>query len=707
MTPALPEPCRWVSTVDEAVNAVTDDQIPLIHPQDRNRAQRWASVMDWYEPLSSARSSGPDNGSAVVVSSGSAENLGRLAGTALGRPHHHVDTLTNTNLLPTAASVLVVTPAADATLNALTPALNLWGETATRVGFLTGRDPAGIVFSLAKILAADSTGQTRELEPELLTANGLPPDIDQHETGRTVVFDGRSGRARWLGESGHPIHQRSALEGNWYAMVISARGDAGHAWLDKNVLCGLSRPEEYDLVGRELVAGCLDDTCKLSPHAFQRPLHPHRLSTFVLVLLVPNAVAVGRGERYPSEISLALDALEGYPAAVLGLTRGDVSTSDLEAGVAGQMLHAGTPLGWVSRDLNLGIARRGLPHAVVLLGDPEYAPPAAVGAAVPAVDVADNTELPVIISGQCTVPALVVGHRALLADPETDARADDALADVADLFGQLRGWAARLAEAELIEVILTEARSSMSTADAECGLGAMRSARMAALREVAGTIRHLERFRELREPGMPVNPEPKLDELAGEWATELAGIVFANADAVIESLIAGLTAHHHIARRGSASPCDACGAPCQRQHYASALPIGNRTEHRCPRCGITASHPDGGSAVMLNAPREANPGESATAQAIVDRPWGSTGLLFVQLRPTSTDFRETALCYSTAEVGTTSFTLDVPEDATLDLHRICAFYACRFQIAVAQARVPVVPAYDPVPDTAPKTGPTP
>jgi hypothetical protein len=134
----------------------------------------------------------------------------------------------------------------------------------------------------------------------------------------------------------------------------------------------------------------------------------------------------------------------------------------------------------------------------------------------------------------------------------------------------------------------------------------------------------------------------------------------------------------------------------QRRSYASPLPVGNRTERHCPRCGTISSHPDGGAAVMLEAPGRLHPGQPATVTAVLDRVWGASGLLYVQLKPNIPGSDVDDSYCNLVDDPTVAITLEVPPQATPDLHRIWALYACRFQLAVAQVRLPVVPT--PIPN---------
>lgn len=155
--------------------------------------------------------------------------------------------------------------------------------------------------------------------------------------------------------------------------------------------------------------------CKLSPDGTLSPLHPHQLRTTFLGLFVCNAIALG-------------------PI------------------ISVHLLHAGTPLGKTVQLLTHAIAHRGIPHAAIVLADPEQALPATTDSHLPTVALPQNPlpALPVITSSGLPVPALFTPGQALLATPDAAARAEDAHAPAQRLLDQLNIWLSRLTKAHLV-----------------------------------------------------------------------------------------------------------------------------------------------------------------------------------------------------------------------------------------------------------------
>lgn len=128
--------------------------------------------------------------------------------------------------------MLLVATGPDCALNALAPALDLWARTQTQVGVLTGRDTAGIVFSLAKILASR-------------TSIRVAPESN----GNNALLDGPAGRARRLPHTSAHLRFADLLTNDWLTILIDAHGSGAHAWLGPHVLCGLTGAGERTSTG--------------------------------------------------------------------------------------------------------------------------------------------------------------------------------------------------------------------------------------------------------------------------------------------------------------------------------------------------------------------------------------------------------------------------------------------------------------------------
>lgn len=674
----LPAGCQWSDTVDDAVTALDAGRIPLLRPDDTDRARRWAQVMRWYAPLGHTPMT--ELAGAVVVSVGPVETIGHLAATALSRPHHHVTTSAAAAELPASRSVLLVATGPDCALDALTPALDMWTHLHTQVGLLTGRDTAGIVFSLAKILASRTSARAA---PE---ANG-----------NNALLDGPAGRARRLPHTNERLRFADVLTNDWLTVLVNAHGSGAHAWLGPYVLCGLTGTEERTGPGHVIPNGCTSSRCKLSPDGTLSPLHPHQLRTVFLGLFVCNAIAVGPNEQYPSDVSLAVDALEGHPAAVLGLIRGDADTNALEPAVSAHLLHAGTSFGEIVRLLTHAVAHRRIPHAAIVLGDPEQALPATANAYTPAIALPQDPPLalPVITSGGRPLPALITPGRALLAAPDAAARVEDVHTDAHSMLAQLSTWTSRLTEAHLVDDVLRATSTKRPHLTVEACLDVMGAARSEATRLVLSTIRSIQRLRAHRVAGLPADPRHDLDQLAGRWAQAVTKLAIDSPSAVFSHLTEAVTAHHHFAHETTASPCGRCGAPRQRRYHSSPLPIENRTDICCPRCGLSTSRPDTGTELTLRTPQCLHPGHPLALSATLNAGQPVHGVLAVQLRSRSASQHSYASHTCPASSGSVvTVMLDIPDDAEAELHRVWALFAHNFQLTFALHRIPALPHQD-------------
>ncbi|NJP95436.1 hypothetical protein HCN51_39390 [Nonomuraea sp. FMUSA5-5] len=274
--------------------------------------------------------------------------IGRLAAEALHRPHTTAATLSAVTPASADTSLLIVADAAECSLAGLFPLLRSCAEVGVRVGLLTGRDLAGQVFGLAKILAASS---------------GNAPCAD-------LLLEGSTGCAHDL-VTDAPIPLAEAIGQDTRHLVVDAHGSAAHAHLGPYLLCGLTGDAERTMDGQVIPAGCTRTRCKIARDAPLQLLRPHELRTRVLGLFVCNAITLTPAEQYPSNVALALDACDGYPSATFGLLRGDAATGSAEPAHTTRLLRAGLPLGEVVYHLNRPTALHGISPSILLLGDPD------------------------------------------------------------------------------------------------------------------------------------------------------------------------------------------------------------------------------------------------------------------------------------------------------------------------------------------------
>jgi hypothetical protein len=358
-TARLPAGYQWAATPEEAEKHLARRAVGLIHPGDHERARRWASVLSWYTPDGPdlALPALPSGGEQVVFSLGAeSAPVGRAAAYALNRAHRHfadIGALAEVDA-PGGGSVLLAAPSALCTFATLAPLEQQWRATGTRWGLLTGRDTAGMFFSLAKIIAARAA-----------PSGGLD-----------AVIDGPRSQVRLMipGHSPSRLRMADAVAGDWRFLLIDAHGSGAHAYAAPFVLCGLSADVERTRDGAAVPGGCAPDHCKMAPPGTLRPLALRDLRAQAIALFVCNGITLGVGEQYPSDVSLALAAAEGHPAATLGLLRQDLDTEDLEPAAATRLLHAGWTLGHTAAFLADAADTRGTTSSYALLGDPDWAP---------------------------------------------------------------------------------------------------------------------------------------------------------------------------------------------------------------------------------------------------------------------------------------------------------------------------------------------
>ncbi|MBD0692482.1 hypothetical protein [Streptomyces sp. CBMA123] len=622
----LPDGYAWATGLDDAHALLTDAIVPLLATGDRERDERIATVLARYGPAA-----GPlpraARACARVVSTGDDPRLGRLAATALGRPHHHYPTLTQAlaDPGPAGGSVLLTADAAHLTLADLLPAHDTWTRRGTRLGLLTGRDAPAAVFLLAKILAAPST-----------------PD------GVSALIDGTTGRSRHLHRPGAPrITTADAITTPWRTLLIDAHGSAAHAHLGTAVLCGLpGDAERTTRTGHLVPGGCTPGRCKTSPSSGTTVHHPHDLHADILGLYICNAICLGPDEQYPTTVNLALDAVDGHPAAVFGLVRGDADTTAEDPHAAADLLHTGADLGTVTMDANRRAAERGLTGgAAILLGDPDHHPHP-------------------VHSDRPAPPAPRTSHPRPPAAPTPEQ--DRALAD----------WTQRTTEAALFEAALGDSLAHRSDPGLDQCLRSMGEARSSAqtlLRRAA--------------PTRGLNQE-ELERLAGQWAEQALALLTRTRGGAFGRQLTALRATHRTLHTTPAPPCPHCAMPLTAEHLTSVLGPCDRIAVTCPRCGPAHSHPAGQPLLTVHAPAAVHPGQPFTLT--LDGP--ERGLLAVHLRPRSS--RSGSYAHTTTDLaqGPLSIDLDVPTDLVPELDRLWLVHADRFRLALHQRRVPVLPA---------------
>ncbi|WP_327258156.1 hypothetical protein [Streptomyces sp. NBC_01244] len=623
--PHLPAGYRWASTLTEAARLLDEATVPVLRPDDTGRAERWADILHTY-PAPGLFSSGPPH--AAVVSLAGHEDLGELVARALGRPHHVLDPAQLQDaaaLGPDGGSVLVVARSRALTLSVLMPLLDALARQNTLAGFLTGRDDAACTFAAAKLLAAHPA---------------------QTGPARTAFLDGTTGLTHLL-TAGHPdqrSNQADVLAGAWDSVLVDAHGSAAHASLGTVTLCGLSGPAEHGPDGTPLAGGCTPTACKTDPARRTRPLAPHDLRARVLGLFVCNAITLGEAEQYPSDVNLALDAVEGHPQAVLGLLRGDLDTSGHEPRLTAASLHSGARLGEITALLDTDGHRRGIrgPSAI-LLGDPEqqlHEPDTTLAAPAPAAPA----------SGR----------------PLADAEA-------------LSGWRVRLADAEALEQGLYASLDRRPDADLSACVKEMTSYRQTALETLLAAARAPdERW------------EERVEEQSLQWGRAVLGILSRTRGGAFSRQLTAARTHHRTSHWAPAPACGYCRAPREFEHLTSPLGLTDRRTLRCPKCGPALSLPTTLDPLDITVPPALRPGQPAEIH--ITFPEEARGLVAVHLRPRST--RRGSYDHADLPVapGRHTIALTPPStDTHLELDRLWVVHADRFHVAYHQQRLPLLP----------------
>ncbi|WEB45458.1 hypothetical protein MOV08_43375 [Streptomyces yunnanensis] len=432
----------------------------------------------------------------------------------------------------------------------------------------------------------------------------------------------------------------------WDSLLVDADGSAAHASLGAVTLCGLSGPAEHTLDGTLLAGGCTPTTCKTDPSGRTRPVAPHDLRTRFLGLFVCNAITLGEAEQYPSDVNLALDAVEGHPQAVLGLLRGDLTTSGHEPLLTAATLHSGALLGQIATLLDTNGHRRGVrgPSAI-LLGDPEqqlHAP--------------DDTGTP-------PAPSPPASSRA---------RADT---------GTLDRWRVRLANAEALERGLLVSLGRRPDADLSACLEEMTSHHQAALDVLLAAVRSPDEAW-----------EDRIEELSLRWGHAVLGILSRTRGGAFSRQLIASRAHHHTTRWSPAPTCSGCRAPRAFEHLTSPPGLTDLHTLRCPKCGPALSLPSTLRPLDADAPPALFPGQPTDVH--VTFPERARGLFAVHLRPRSTRRGSYDHAVLAATPGRNTVTLTLPEEPFPEQDRLRVVHTDRFHVAYHQHRVPLLPHHN-------------
>ncbi len=675
-TPSLPVGIEWITNPEDCVKTVDAGMVPLAWPGDTERARRWAYVLRSYGEIPILTKGPEPDPRRWLISIGDTGHIGHAAASALGRTHHHVPDLHSAGTLevPPKGSVLLAALARQCSFAALHPLLDRWSRNEIRVGVLTGLDQSGMIFSLAKILADR-------------IATGPRPEMDVHLDGTTASTRTTTGQNPRLAE---------ALTATWRTIAVDGHGTGSHATLGSYTLCGLLGDHEHMDDGSDLADGCAPGRCRAGRGVLEQVLMRDLRCRFI-ALFVCNAITLGIEEQFPSDLSLALAALEGHPAATLGLLRQDADTDNTEPTTALRLLASGLLFGTVASWLSDDAAARGRPTAYVLLGDPDHAYPA-TGPAVRPVPWPDDQQprLPAVIDRTGNPVKSVLSRHGPLPPANFDAPLStwDAADEIRLAVTALSNWVADTDEAAHLEDALwaLSITSKRKHVVSEC-LEQMREHRQAA-RQIALQRLQAAQACHRRSRGVPEPvPHAELEHHAHTWATELSRTFQIRAG--VFRLWEALEANYHPHQTVIADSCPRCAAPHTRTELTSPLAgTADRISITCPRCGPHAHYPVS-RRLHVTVPawlRPDNPVRITIALpgTTPSRTTGG-GLVVVQLQARSgLSALDSASC-SAGPGEHHSLTMSVPSDLEPELHRLWVLWIYRFHISLLQARVPTLP----------------
>ncbi|MEW1760472.1 hypothetical protein AB0393_28670 [Streptomyces cyaneofuscatus] len=670
--PDLPTGFCWADDVTTWGERLNDGRIALLRPDDPQRAARWANVAALYGTQPPLDPEPTPVHQHFVVGVGTTGPLAQGAARVLGRRIEPVDDLSGAESapVPDGGSVLLTAPAGACSLAALAPLLRTWSERSVRVGLLTGIDLPGISFSLAKILAARA------------------PQPEEHD----VLLDGLTGTAR----AGRYLDERTALEaavgGRWRTAMVEAHGSGSHALLGPYSVCGLTGERELASSGEPVPGGCTPGQCRAG--GTLTPLLLRDLACRTLALFVCTALILDPREHYPSSVSLAHAALEGHPAAVIGMMHQDLPVN-AEPRLTGRLLAAGRPAGAVTADLN---ATAGRTSGYLLLGDPEqtFTPPPAPGTAPVLTPWPDRRPALLTLPGPGALPGLLT-RDGIWHEPEEPLTVADGHGAALELRTELTGWLAGLDAGALFEDNLRAwamAADRPKTRVVE-GLKVMRRHREAARASALAALHLLQQSLRAGHGPLPGLPA-ELDRHATGWAKALSEMSEHSRFGMLDQFTDAATATHTPAHGPTgADPCGYCRGPLEQTVWSGPVPGAvERVRVACPRCGLVADRPTtpAHTAVRLQTPTALVPGQPV--RITVTLPDAAPGVwLTVQLRDRGR--RALATHHLPGAVGAAEVEMTVPADLQLEVHRVWALIVDRFLPAWHQVRVLSTPGTHP------------
>jgi hypothetical protein len=337
----------WCTDPDDyaaAVSRYTGGPPPVLLPGEARRAALWRDVVDQQFDAAAA----PAPARVVAAWGADAAAPARLYASATGSA-----LLENADLggileeARRAGPALVVVGAAPRMRVAALARISAAARASGRpFGVLTGRDPAGLAFSVAKALLAP--------RPSLGGLDGF--DAPSHRPADDPTRPPRVLVKELI---------RPAL-----VKLLRTHGEGGHAKLPGAVVCGVLDDAEFPAAPG---LGCAREPrrCKRAAAAGRLVVFADEIAAPVVGFVCCNGFNVA-GELYPSAVSVALGLIDGWAGAVIAPIRPLIAPDTVVETLRDGLAH-GEQLGALTARLNRICADLGQPDAFILNGDPHLA----------------------------------------------------------------------------------------------------------------------------------------------------------------------------------------------------------------------------------------------------------------------------------------------------------------------------------------------
>ncbi|MEJ7602652.1 MAG: hypothetical protein WKG01_32475 [Kofleriaceae bacterium] len=456
-------------------------------------------------------------------------------------------------------------------------------------------------------------------------------------------------------------------------LVLLCHGEGGHANLGAQVGCGLVRDVERWLGGDRVVGGCVrgsDTWCRRA--GGRTVIHVTELDTELLVLLTCGGFALS-GRAFPSDVSLAAAAIEGYPRAFVVADR-NIELDVRRAALASTCVRGGMTPSELVVVLNDVEERATGERPFLLIGDP--------AAAWPCEDAYANDLRRVAVdpAGEAVVELSVDGGPASYLARSTSEVFIRTTARVTAKPCSSRLVAARALlharELSLAIAVAIETAIGRRHDDVRRMLAGARDHVRTTLDVAAGTVAMIERA------GV-WNPEVEralgaLTDSVAQWDATAASLIAPMLGDGFAQVFSPLFPIEH-AEDGT---CDRCAASLVTQRGS----VGSGVElisciTRCPTCGLRAAWFEGAAKLTAHVELKrrdirvsliysCDPARGHTAVALVDK---STGLV------AATTCRN--LADGAVEV------LHIPSTIGADLHVVHAIVAQDLCVAYSRSRL--------------------